>query len=59
MHIKSILIALFTLVALGLSAQSHTESETFLFTKNTGLKFFERAYAMFDFDRSVVYMKNK
>ena len=33
MHIKTILTALFTLVALGLSAQSHTEGETFPLTK--------------------------
>lgn len=33
MHIKTILIALFTLVAFGLSAQSHTEGETFPLTK--------------------------
>ena len=33
MHIKSILIALFILITLGLSAQSHTEGETFPLTK--------------------------
>lgn len=33
MHIKTFLIALFTIVALGLSAQSHTEGETFPLTK--------------------------
>ena len=33
MHIKTILIALFTLVAFGLSAQSNTEGETFPLTK--------------------------
>ena len=33
MHIKTFLIALFTWVAFGLSAQSHTEGETFPLTK--------------------------
>ena len=33
MHIKTFLIALFTIVALGLSAQSHNEGETFPLTK--------------------------
>ena len=33
MHIKSILIALFILITLGLSAQSNTDGETFQLTK--------------------------
>ena len=40
MHIKTFLIALFTIVALGLSAQSHTEGETFLIHQTEGVQTF-------------------